>query len=72
VHDRNALALGKFVDSLDVRLTDLAKRNRRRELKLPLPAQEDTHLSDRLKLGYIGLQEDSVDGTALERHVVSQ
>ena len=72
VHNRNVVPFSKLVDSLHIGFTDLPKRRRRGNLELPLPAQEDADLPHRLQLGYVRLQEDSVDGTALERHVVSQ
>ena len=70
LHHGNLVPLGKLVDGLDVGLPDLPKGCRRGNLELPLPAEEDAHLSYRLKLGDVSLQEDSVNGTALERHVV--
>ena len=72
VHHGNVVPFSKPVDGLNVGLTDLPKRRRRGNLELPLPAQKDADLSHRLKLGYVRLQKDSVDGTALERYVVSQ
>jgi hypothetical protein len=34
--------------------------------------RKDAHLSYRLKLGHVSFQEDSVNGAALERHMISQ
>ena len=61
-----------LMDGFHVSIADLAKGGRRRNLEPSLPAQEDAHLSDRLKLWHVGLQEDSVDGTAMQRHVIPQ
>jgi hypothetical protein len=41
-------------------------------MEASLPAQERAHLSYRLKLGDVSLQEDPVDRPDLEGHVVAQ
>ena len=72
IHDRDLVLSRILMDGFHVSIADLAKGGRRGNLEPPLPAQEDTHLSHRLKLGHVGLHEDSVDRTAVERHVISQ
>src|SRR5262249_11284691 len=59
LHDGDLMFFGKAVDGFYVLLTNLAKCSRGRNLELLLPAQEFTHIPNRLKFGYVGLQEDS-------------
>lgn len=72
VHHRNLVLGSKLVNRLHVGIPDLAKRGRRRNPELPLPAQEDADLPHRLEFGHVRLQEDSVYRTALECHMISQ
>jgi hypothetical protein len=72
LHNRNLMFFGKAVDRFYVLRTNLAKRGGGRNLELFLPAQEFTHIADRLKFGYVGLQEDSIQGPALEGDMIPQ
>src|SRR5215831_15823714 len=72
VNDGNAVIFGKPVDRLHIFITDPAKRGRRRNRELPLPAQERAHLSHGLKPGYVRLQEDTVDRATPQRHMIPE
>src|SRR5882724_2258262 len=72
MHDRNAVKFGKLVDRLDVSIADPAERSRGGNGELPLPAQERAYVPHRLKLRYIRLQEDAVERTAAQRHVIPE
>jgi len=72
VHDRNMVSFRKPVDRLHVFIADSAKRGRGRNRELPLPAQERAYVPDGLKPGYVGLQENAIDGTAPEGHVIPE
>src|SRR6266481_5092004 len=72
VHDGNMLSLGKAVNLLHVFLPDLAKRSRGRNLVLPLPAQENADFTHGLQLRYVCLQEDAIDRSTPQRHVISE
>jgi hypothetical protein len=64
------MTLGKLVDSLNVLITDLAKRGRRGNGEFPLPAQENAYVAHGLKLGDVSLEEDPINATAAERHMI--
>jgi len=71
-YDRNLGRLGEPIDRLDVFIADLAKGSGRRNRELPLPAQENADLSHRLEFGHIRLQEDAVNRTAPQCHVIPE
>ena len=60
VHHRDPVDLGEAMDVFHVAVADLAERRRRRDREPALPAQEPAHLTHRLQLGHIALQEEPV------------
>jgi hypothetical protein len=60
LHNRNLMLLSKAVNGFHILIANLAKGSGGRNLELFLPAQELTHIPNRLQLGYLGLQEDSI------------
>ena len=72
LHDRNLVLLSELINRLHVRGANLTERSGRGNLELALPSQERTDPSHRLQLGDVRLQKDPIDGTVLERHVISQ
>jgi hypothetical protein len=54
------MLLSKAVNGFHILIANLAKGSGGRNLELFLPAQELTHIPNRLQLGYLGLQEDSI------------
>ncbi len=70
MHQRDSVTFGELVDGLDVLLADLAKGGRGRNGEFPLPAQEGAYIPDGLKLGNVSLEEDPINATAAERHMI--
>lgn len=72
VPDRDALGLGPALYRLYVTPADLSESGRRRDLVAPLPVEEDADQPDRLQLGHVGLQEDAVDRSHSQGHLVAE
>ena len=72
VHQGDSVMSGKLVDGLYVLLADFAKCGRRGNWEFSLPAQEGAYVPDGLELGRISLEEDSIDATAAERHMIPE
>jgi len=72
VDHRDAVDLGEPVHLTRVALANLPERRRGRDAEPPLPAQELAHPAHRLQPRHIRLQEDPVDRTARERHMITQ
>jgi len=66
------MLLSKAVNGFPILIANLAKSSGRRNLELFLPAQEFTHIPNRLQFGYVGLQEDSIQRAALECDMIPQ
>jgi len=72
LHNGNLMLLSKAVNGFPILIANLAKSSGRRNLELFLPAQEFTHIPNRLQFGYVGLQEDSIQRAALECDMIPQ
>ena len=71
VHHRNLVSLGQPVHGVDLSLADFAKRSRGRNPELSLPPQELAYIAYGLQLRDVCLQEDPIDASAFQGHMVS-
>jgi hypothetical protein len=72
VHHGNMIRFGKTVDRLHIGIADSAECRRGGDRILALPPEKRAYISHGLKLGYVRLEKDAVNGAAAERHVIPE